>query len=113
MDKLIIKNLCIWQISTENIKLIVSKHNISEKKKNKNLQPLYSTLNLDTNSLSLSAKSKGVRLNSISHKTNIGIIKRHRELKLLVDSVLLTEVIQFQDLKDLLKNKINNNNKIS
>lgn len=73
------KKLVTWQISTENIRLIVSKHNISEKKKNKNLHPLYSTLNPDTSSLSLSAKSKGVRLSSISHRTIIGTISKQRE----------------------------------
>lgn len=57
---------------TENIRLILSRHNISEKKKKRNLNPPYSTLNLDTNSLSLSARSKGVRLSSMSQSTISG-----------------------------------------
>jgi len=74
-----IKEFCCI-IMTENIRLIVNKHSISEKKNSKNLHLPYSTLNLDTNSLSLSAKSNGVRLNSINHKTNTGMIKGRREM---------------------------------
>ena len=64
----------------ENIRLIVIKHNISEKKNNKNLHLLYSTLNLDTNSLSPSAKSNGVRPSSISQRINIGSNKPNRAI---------------------------------
>ena len=63
----------------ENIRLIVNKQSISEKKKNKNLHLPYSTLKPDTNSLSPSARSNGVRLNSISHKIIKGLVSRKRD----------------------------------
>lgn len=65
-----------WNTITENIRLMLSKQSISEKKKNRNLKPPYSTLNLDTNSLSPSARSKGVRLSSISHRIISGGVRR-------------------------------------
>ena len=64
---------------------MVNKHSISEKKNKRKPHLLYSTLNLDTSSLSLSAKSNGVRLNSINHSTIIGIINQKRV-------ILLTEL---------------------
>ena len=70
-------------IIRENIRLIVNKQSISEKKKNKNLHLLYSTLKPDTNSLSPSARSNGVRLNSINHSTIRGPVRRRRDQKLV------------------------------
>lgn len=98
---------------TENIKLIVSKQSISEKKNNRNLHLLYSTLNLETNSLSLSAKSKGVRPNSINHSTSIGIIKGKWDKKFLLDIKLSVVYTQVQDPNFPLKNMIKINKRIS
>ena len=92
MDKEIVINRWFCMIIRENIRLIVNKQSISEKKKNKNLHLLYSTLKPDTNSLSPSARSNGVRLNSINHSTIRGPVRR-RSNTIGVTLLLLTTPI--------------------
>jgi len=83
MDMAIVAKRWFCRIIRENMRLMVNRQSISEKKKKRNLHLPYSTLKPDTNSLSLSARSNGVRPSSISHKTIKGLVSRRRDQKLL------------------------------
>jgi hypothetical protein len=67
----------------------------SAKKINANHPPIYSTLNPDTNSDSLSAKSKGLRLVSakhvIIHIINKIIFPQKKEINICVFKILVKE----------------------
>ena len=81
---------------------MLNRHSISEKKKKRNLNLPYSTLNLDTSSLSPSAKSKGVRLSSMSHSTIKGGVSSSWDQELLGEMEGLTVKVHDHDLNDLL-----------
>lgn len=86
----------------ENMRLMVNRQSISEKKKNKKPHLPYSTLNPETSSLSPSAKSKGVRPSSISHNTSIGSNSQTRVLPVMELQLLLMKGSQVDVLNDLL-----------
>ena len=113
IDKEMVINRWFCIIIRENIRLIVNKQSISEKKKNKNLHLLYSTLKPDTNSLSPSARSNGVRLNSINHKIIKGLVSIIRDQKFIRLRWWLVVLYQFQSLILPLKNIISKRSKIS
>ena len=81
---------------------MLNKHSISEKKKNKNLNLPYSTLNPDTSSLSLSARSKGVRPSSINHKIISGGVSKSCDQVLLGEIDELTVKVHDHEPNDLL-----------